>query len=164
MLKRANSAPRAWNILLSYNQSCTCMTANTCELMSSPYVTSKTCISIHWIIICGKIQTPRQLLMFSHDVIQLFCGSFVTVTFTPEIRLLSRWENESCPRRQIGSEPGLYHSACRTSFSWDRLSWRFVKTARNSDLSWITCLITEMYLLQIGGIFKLFALSNHQSN
>lgn len=77
--KQINSAPGAWNISsltqpvlhFHYGAKDKCVWS---FLIFT--VTSKTCISIHWFIICGNIQTPRQLLMLSHDMIQLFLCVF----------------------------------------------------------------------------------------
>lgn len=58
--------------------------------------------------------------MLSHDMIQGFLyASFVTVTFTPEIRLLPRWENQPCLRQLKGSEPELKNTSSMTAFSWN---------------------------------------------
>lgn len=58
--------------------------------------------------------------MLSHDMIQGFLyASFVTVTFTPEIRLLPRWENQPCLRQLKDSEPELKNTSSMTAFSWN---------------------------------------------
>lgn len=82
-------------------------------------MTRKTCIfQFTALLFEGNIQIPRQLGMLSHGMIQV---SFVTVTFTPDIKLLSRWENLSCLQQQKGSEPELNNISSITRISWNQI-------------------------------------------